>query len=413
MKSRFSALSLLFCAATAVSAFAAEITFYERDGFGGRSFSANQSISDFANVGFNDSASSVVVKSGTWQLCSDAFFRGRCVTISRGEYPTLRSMQLQNQISSAREMEWLGNAAGAPPGGARAELFDGLQFGGRAFPVNAAINNFSDVGFNDRALSMIVTDGAWEICEHADFRGACQTYGPGRYPDLGDLGWRVSSIRAVGGGPGRVGGGLGSVINTPGLAGGGAEGGGRVELFDVVQFNGRAFAVNAAIANFADVGFNDRAQSMVVRDGIWEACEHADFRGTCQTFGRGRYPNLGGLAGRISSIRPIGTDPDRGGWGSGSRAVLYEGPNLSGRSFVINTEVAANLANTGFNDRASSVRVEGGYWIFCSDANFAGECRTFGPGDYPTLPWELTYKISSGRRIHGNYPYSQNPNWPR
>ena len=31
------------------------------------------------------------------------------------------------------------------------------------------------------------------------------------------------------------------------------------------------------------------------------------------------------------------------------------------------------------------MRVERGYWMFCSDANSCGECRTFGPGDYPSL----------------------------
>ena len=72
-----------------------------------------------------------------------------------------------------------------------------------------------------------------------------------------------------------------------------------------------------------------------------------------------------------------------------------------------------NLDRTQFNDRAESLRVESGYWIFCSDANFGGECQTFGPGDYSTLPWGLTYKISSGRRISTGYPYRENPNWQR
>ena len=45
-----------------------------------------------------------------------------------------------------------------------------------------------------------------------------------------------------------------------------------------------------------------------------------------------------------------------------------------------------NLNTTGFNDRASSLRVQSGYWIFCSDSEFRGECRTFGPGDYASLP---------------------------
>jgi hypothetical protein len=71
----------------------------------------------------------------------------------------------------------------------------------------------------------------------------------------------------------------------------------------------------------------------------------------------------------------------------------------------------SNLDGTGFNDRASSLRVEGGYWLFCSDAGFRGTCRTFGPGDYPTLPPGLNNQISSGRRIHEDYPYNQSPAW--
>jgi hypothetical protein len=68
-----------------------------------------------------------------------------------------------------------------------------------------------------------------------------------------------------------------------------------------------------------------------------------------------------------------------------------------------------DLANTGFNDRAQSLRVERGYWIFCSDAGFQGTCRTFGPGSYPNLGWGLDNKVSSGRRISNDYPYNGPP----
>jgi hypothetical protein len=45
---------------------------------------------------------------------------------------------------------------------------------------------------------------------------------------------------------------------------------------------------------------------MVVHDGTWEACEHADFRGRCLTFGPGDYPTLSwGLNNRISSGRRV------------------------------------------------------------------------------------------------------------
>src|SRR5512134_1615802 len=105
----------LLAAVVSLSAVAAEITFFEQDGFRGRSFVANQSISNFSNVGYNDRASSVVVRSGAWQLCSDAYFGGRCVTVSPGQYPTLSTMGLNDAISSARELDWLGG--GGPGGG--------------------------------------------------------------------------------------------------------------------------------------------------------------------------------------------------------------------------------------------------------------------------------------------------------
>ena len=298
----------------AVPAIANDIVFYERDGFQGRSFVSDETISNFASFGFNDRASSVVIRRGSWQLCSDAYFRGRCVTLPPGEYPTLRSMQLENQISSARELGWNQR----PPGGG----------------------------------------------------------GPG------------------GGGP------------RPSV---------EVELFEGNAFAGRVFPVNSAVNNFPSE-FNDRANSMIIHDGYWEACEHEGYRGACQVYGPGRYANLGAMTNRISSLRPVaapGPAADTGGWGSGARAMLYEGQHLSGRSMVINNDVIANLAGTGFNDRAASLRIEGGYWMFCSDANFTGECQTFGPGDYATLPWGLSAKISSGRRIREHYPYNQNPNWQR
>ena len=97
-------------------------------------------------------------------------------------------------------------------------------------------------------------------------------------------------------------------------------------------------------------------------------------------------------------------------WGGSTRVVLYESQNFQGRAFTVSSDVLANLNGTGMNDRAASLRVERGYWMFCTDANFLGECRTFGPGDYPSLSW-FTNRISSGRRISNDYPYNAPPAW--
>jgi hypothetical protein len=82
------------------------------------------------------------------------------------------------------------------------------------------------------------------------------------------------------------------------------QGGDPVVLYDQNNFNGMSYAVDGGISNFANVGFNDRAQSMIIRQGNWEACQDANFNGFCQTFGPGNYSSLGPLGGQISSIRP-------------------------------------------------------------------------------------------------------------
>jgi hypothetical protein len=92
-----------------------------------------------------------------------------------------------------------------------------------------------------------------------------------------------------------------------------------------------------------------------------------------------------------------GSRGDRG-YNGPSRVTLYEGPNFGGRSMVIDREAVRDLDPTGFNDRATSLRVEGAPWTLCSDSYFRGDCRTFNPGDYPYLPEELNNRISSAHQ---------------
>ena len=81
---------------------AAQITFYEHDGFRGRAFTTDRQVSNFAQRGFNDLASSVVVDRGRWEVCTDARFGGRCVVLRRGSYESLSRLGLNDQISSVR-----------------------------------------------------------------------------------------------------------------------------------------------------------------------------------------------------------------------------------------------------------------------------------------------------------------------
>src|SRR5512140_2259396 len=146
----------------------------------------------------------------------------------------------------------------------------------------------------------------------------------------------------------------------------------RITFYQDDTYGGRQFTADQPVANFARYGFNDRVNSAVVHDGRWEICVDADFGGSCGILGPGAYPNLGAYAGRVSSVRPVdgpvanNRREDRGR-NHGARATLYEGQNLSGRSYPL-TDAVQNMGRSGFNDRASSLRVDSGYWIFCSDA---------------------------------------------
>jgi hypothetical protein len=293
-------------------------------------------------------------------------------------------------------------------------LYELESFAGRPFTVEQVTSNFDGTGFNDRAQSAVVTGRSWEICTDANFGGGCTVLPPGRYPALGGMGGRVSSARPVAGGPAAA---------PP--VGGPPPGGpiGSVTFYETGDFSGRQFRIDQLVPNFAG-RFNDRAQSAIVDGGPWEICADADFHGQCRIFVPGRYPNIAGLAGRVSSARPAYAAPQggpppygapQGGPPPGrpnrfASATLFSGPNFTGQAFPLAMEGSNNLDGM-FNDRASSLRVERGYWIFCSDADFRGECRTFGPGEYPRLPPELRDRVSSGRRISNEYPYNAPPVW--
>lgn len=83
----------------------AQITLYEHDNFGGQQFRASDTVSNLGRAGFNDRASSVMVRGGQWQLCSDADFRGQCVTLNPGEYRSLNNMGLNDKVSSVRPIQ--------------------------------------------------------------------------------------------------------------------------------------------------------------------------------------------------------------------------------------------------------------------------------------------------------------------
>jgi uncharacterized protein YcfJ len=96
---------------------AAQVTLHESEGFQGRSFTTQERSRNLQSAGFNDRASSAIVVGRRWQACEDSQFRGRCVVLRPGQYPSLRAMGLDDRISSVRPLrdnEHVADSAYAP-----------------------------------------------------------------------------------------------------------------------------------------------------------------------------------------------------------------------------------------------------------------------------------------------------------
>ena len=78
-----------------------------------------------------------------------------------------------------------------------------------------------------------------------------------------------------------------------------------VELYEHDDFQGRRLEVRSDLANLADHTFNDFVSSIIVNRGRWEICTDAFFRGSCITYGPGRYANVGQYNDQFSSIRRL------------------------------------------------------------------------------------------------------------
>jgi len=93
---------------------APQITFYEGEGFQGRSFSTAVGVKNFAREGFNDRAASIVIDRDRWQVCDNVGYGGRCVELHEGRYESLTEMGLNKRISSVRYLGEEPRAAAAP-----------------------------------------------------------------------------------------------------------------------------------------------------------------------------------------------------------------------------------------------------------------------------------------------------------
>lgn len=278
-------------------AWAADVVLYEHDDFKGRKVDVDRDLDDLGRYGFAQSASSMLIQRGQWEMCADTGFGGRCIVFGPGRYPSLSTVDFNDQMRSVRRSGSAGGGAGFWPQAAEIELYEHAEFGGRSVKLNRAEAALRNGDMNDMVSSIVVRRGNWQVCTDDEFRGRCSTLGPGRYGSLDSLGLsdQLSSARPAGD-----------------QQGAGSDG--LITLFENDNFGGRRYEAARDVADLTPADFNDQASSAVVTRGRWQLCTDAEFRGRCVQLSTGRHASLAqlGLNDQVSSVRRL----DGGGTGS-------------------------------------------------------------------------------------------------
>ncbi|MEO1040310.1 MAG: beta/gamma crystallin-related protein [Pseudomonadota bacterium] len=82
----------------------------------------------------------------------------------------------------------------------------------------------------------------------------------------------------------------------------------------------------------------------------------------------------------------------------GGSITLYDRAEYQGRSTTINGEVP-DLRNRGFNDMATSIRIDGGRWEVCLEPNFRGACQVIEESLPNMSRWSFNNRITSIRPV--------------
>lgn len=196
------------------------ITVYEHPDFRGDSVTFRDAVPDLRHHGLNDRISSIDVDGNqAWEVCRDVNYEGGC-RVFQGTIDDLRSEGWNDRISSMRAVGfargnsnrgsvWNNGRGNSNRGGAwdnsrgnrngresRLVLFDRPNFRGDSRDLLNGSTNLGSVG--DRARSIQVYGGTWELCDGGSRTARCVTVSD-NVPDLRSLGFRngIESAREV------------------------------------------------------------------------------------------------------------------------------------------------------------------------------------------------------------------------
>lgn len=186
------------------------ITVYEHPDFRGDNVTFRNEVPDLREHGLNDRISSLEVDGNqAWEVCRDVNFEGGC-RVFQGTIEDLRSEGWNDRISSMRAVGFARGNGNRNRGGvwgntrnntryndhSRLVFYDRPNFRGDSRDVINSSTNLGSVG--DRARSVQVYGGTWELCDGAFRNARCVTVDRD-VPDLRSLGLRngVTSARDV------------------------------------------------------------------------------------------------------------------------------------------------------------------------------------------------------------------------
>jgi hypothetical protein len=270
------------------------ITVFDDIGYRGENATFRSDQPDLGAARFGNRISSFQVAPGeVWEVCEGANYRPPCQVFS-GNEPDLRRRSWSDRITSLRRVRDGRGGGGIfppnPPVRSRLVLYRDERFRGQAVPLNGPTPSLGS--FNDKAESLRIESGTWEVCEDINY-GKCRTV-TRDMPNLDGLGLskRVSSARPSyndGGGGYRP-------VPLPQPV--------RLVLYDRERYRGGARTLDTADGNLG--GFGNVAQSVQVV-GTWQICDGPNFGGRCVTVSQ-NVPSLAtyGMNNRVSSARPLG-----------------------------------------------------------------------------------------------------------
>ena len=201
----------------------------------------------------------MVVSEGQWKLWEHINYTGKFFIVGPGRYDiaVIREKIGNDVISSVEKLPEM-----------TIKLYEHADFKGRELTLHDSTPDLRKLDFNDKASSVVVSEGQWKLWEHINYTGKFFVVGPGRY-DIAVIREKIGNDV------------ISSVEKLPKMT---------IKLYEHAGFKGRELTLHDSTPDLRQVNdFNDIASSVVVSEGQWKLWEHINYTRRSFVVGPGRY----------------------------------------------------------------------------------------------------------------------------